>query len=107
MSALQQLLFVPTQNKACDLVLRQPQLLTYSSETLMSRLEALRRTLRVSSDASLMVVMRHPNVLCLRPQLVQVCLKVFHMYESSCLMQLGSYGMMCPREGQWPKGIIG
>lgn len=72
MTALQQLLFIPTQRKAVSLVLRQPQLLNYSSETLRAHLEALRCSLRVSSDAALLVVIRHPNILCLRPQLVQV-----------------------------------
>ena len=72
MAALQHLLFVPSRARALSLVLRQPQLLSYSSETLKTHLEALRAALRVSTDMALLLVARHPNLLCFSPEAIQV-----------------------------------
>ena len=72
MAALQHLLFVPSRARALSLVLRQPQLLSYSSETLKAHLEALRGALRVSTDMALLLVARHPNLLCFSPEAIQV-----------------------------------
>lgn len=54
------------------MVLRQPQLLAYSSETLQRHLGSLREVLRVSTDMALLLVKRHPNILCLRPETIEV-----------------------------------
>jgi hypothetical protein len=64
--ALQNLLFIPTP-QASSMILRQPQLLAYASETLQSRLVSLKNLLRISLAMALVVVARHPNLLCFRP----------------------------------------
>lgn len=71
MAALQHLLFIP-QQQALSMVRRQPQLLAYSSSTLVQRMLALRALLRVSTDLAMQVVGAHPNLLCYSTKLLQV-----------------------------------
>ncbi len=74
MAALQHMLFVPRQ-QALSMVLRQPQLLAYSSATLQQHMAALKAALRSSIDVVLLIVSRHPNLLCFAPATLEAKLR--------------------------------
>eukprot|EP00198_Chlamydomonas_reinhardtii_P008763 XP_001698100.1 predicted protein [Chlamydomonas reinhardtii] len=59
-------LMVPRKT-ALDMVVRQPQLLVYQTETLAENWAALQGLLGVTFEAAMAVVARHPNLLCIGP----------------------------------------